>query len=66
MTNLENGKSLYNKKIKIISEIERLYRAIEVIKNDYAKSQKIQEEIYNLQKELKRIEFKEKIGGMIK
>lgn len=66
MSQLPNGKSLYNQKIKIIDEIERLYVAIENNKDDFEKNKNFQKKIYGLQKELKRIEFKERIGGMIK
>lgn len=66
MSQLPNGKSLYNQKIKIIDEIERLYVAIENNKDDFEKNKNFQKKIYGLQKELKRIEFKQKIGGMIK
>lgn len=66
MSQLPNGKSLYNQKIKIIDEIERLYVAIENNKDDFEKNKNFQNKIYGLQKELKRIEFKQKIGGMIK
>ena len=66
MSQLPNGKSLYNQKIKIIDEIERLYVAIENNKDDFEKNKNFQKKIYGLQKELKRIEFKQKIGGIIK
>lgn len=66
MSQLPSGKQLYNQKIKIIDEIECLYRAIENNNNDFKKTKKLQEKIYELQNELKRIEFKERIGGMIK
>ena len=66
MSQLQNGKSLYNQKIKIIDEIERLYVAIENNKDDFEKNKNFQKKIYGLQKELKRIEFKQKIGGIIK
>lgn len=66
MSQLPSGKQLYNQKIKITDEIECLYRAIENNDNDFKKSKKLQERIYELQNKLKRIEFKEKIGGMIK
>ena len=55
MSQLPNGKSLYNQKIKIIDEIERLYVAIENNKDDFEKNKNFQKRIYGLQKELKRI-----------